>query len=112
MVAVRGERPFSLDEKLGHVDSYLPPGRKVCEIRLLAVVPGYRRSFVFRGLVQRVANYARRLGYDLAIISGTLDQQKLYAHLGFVPFGPVVGTREARFQPMYLTIEAFEKGSP
>jgi hypothetical protein len=43
----------------------------------------------------------------MAIISGTLREQKLYRHLGFVPFGPIVGTEEAPFQPMYLTKEAF-----
>ncbi|HPU55032.1 MAG TPA: aminotransferase class V-fold PLP-dependent enzyme, partial [Verrucomicrobiota bacterium] len=31
-----------------------------------------------------------------------------YQHLGFVPFGPVVGTGEAQFQPMYITLETFE----
>src|SRR3974377_1520576 len=34
MLAVRGERPFSLDQKLEQLDSYLPPGRRICEIRL------------------------------------------------------------------------------
>jgi aspartate aminotransferase-like enzyme len=29
--------------------------------------------------------------------------------LGFVPFGPVLGTDEAAFQPMYLTLENFER---
>src|SRR5499433_3101070 len=37
MLAVRGQRPFSLDQKLENLDSYLPPGRRICEIRLLAV---------------------------------------------------------------------------
>ena len=45
----------------------------------------------------------------MAIISGTTRQQKLYRHLGFVPFGPLVGKGEAMFQPMYLTLEGFEK---
>src|SRR5216110_563252 len=33
MLAARGNRPFSLDQKLENLDSYLPPGRKICEIR-------------------------------------------------------------------------------
>src|SRR5439155_4325150 len=45
---------------------------------------------------------------DLAIISGTTRQFKLYQHLGFVPFGPQVGSGEAQFQPMYVTLETFE----
>ena len=46
-------------------------------------------------------------GADLAVISGITRQQKLYEHLGFVPFGPLIGTREAQFQPMMLTLERF-----
>ncbi len=107
MIALRGNRPFSLDRKLADLDSYLPPGRSVCEIRLLAVEPAYRNGIVFRGLVDLLARHGRQLGYDLAVISGTVHQQKLYRHLGFVPFGPLVGSGEARFQPMQLTLEAF-----
>jgi aspartate aminotransferase-like enzyme len=112
MMAVRGERPFSLDQKLGNVDKYLPPGRRVCELRLLAVRPSHRRGIVFRGLVDLLLAHGRASGYDLAIISGTLRQAKLYRHLGFSPFGPLVGTPEAPFQPMSITIEHFEQTTP
>jgi aspartate aminotransferase-like enzyme len=37
-----------------------------------------------------------------------MRQLRLYQHLGFVPFGPVVGTGDAQFQPMYVTLETFE----
>ena len=43
----------------------------------------------------------------IAVISGIVQQQKLYAHLGFEPFGPLIGTPEAQFQPMMLTLERF-----
>src|SRR5262245_14336667 len=112
MMAVRGNRPFSLDQKLGSVDSYLPAGRRVCELRLLAVRPSHRRGVVFRGLVDLLLSHGRARGYDLAIISGTLRQAKLYQHLGFSPFGPLVGTSEAPFQPMSITIEHFEQTTP
>lgn len=107
MVTGRGNRPFSLDHKLAGLDSYLPPGRKVLEVRLLSVEKDYRNGFVFSRLVGLLAEHFRERGYDLAVISGTLRQQKLYRHLGFVPFGPVVGTGDAQFQPMYLTLENF-----
>jgi aspartate aminotransferase-like enzyme len=58
-------------------------------------------------LVGLLAQYFRDRGFDLAIISGTVRQLRLYKHLGFVTFGPVVGTGEAQFQPMYLTLETF-----
>src|SRR5580765_3933188 len=37
MLAARSKRPFSLDQKIANLDSYLPPGRSLCEIRLLSV---------------------------------------------------------------------------
>jgi aspartate aminotransferase-like enzyme/predicted N-acetyltransferase YhbS len=112
VIALRGNRPFSLDQKLGAIDSMLPAGRRVCELRLLAVKPTYRTGQVFRGLVDSVVREGRVRGYDLAIISGTLRQTKLYRHLGFQPFGPVVGTDEAPFQPMYITFENFLATAP
>jgi aspartate aminotransferase-like enzyme len=108
MLAARGNRPFSLDQKLENVDSYLPPGRKVCEIRLLAVDKKFRGAQVLQGILALLWQHGIEKGYDLAIISGTTRQFRLYQHLGFVPFGPVVGTGDAQFQPMYVTLETFE----
>jgi len=31
----------------------------------------------------------------------------LYRHIGFEPFGPIVGIKPTQFQPMYLTADAF-----
>jgi aspartate aminotransferase-like enzyme len=109
MIAARGRRPFSLDQKLPNLDSYLPPGRRTCEIRLLSVEKAYRNGQVFRGLTALMWQYGLEHGYDLGVISGTTRQQRLYRHLGFVPFGPLLGSGEATFQPMYLTLENFEK---
>jgi aspartate aminotransferase-like enzyme len=109
MIAARGRRPFSLDQKLPNLDSFLPPGRRICEIRLLSVEKEFRNGQVFRGLAALMWQYGLEHGYDLGVISGTTRQQKLYRHLGFVPFGPVVGSGEASFQPMFLTLENFEK---
>src|SRR5689334_12336724 len=111
-IAVRGVRPFSLDQKLGSVDPYLPKGRRVCELRLLAVERAFRSSTVFSGLVEHVVREGRARGYDLAIISGTTRQSRLYRHLGFEPFGPLVGTDQAPFQPMFLTFEKFLSAAP
>ena len=88
MLAVRGNRPFSLDQKLEKLDSYLPAGRKVCEIRLLAIEKKFRGAQVLQGILALLWQHGIEKGYDLAIISGTTRQFKLYQHLGFVPFGP------------------------
>lgn len=108
MLAVRGNRPFSLDQKLEKLDSYLPAGRNVCEIRLLAIDKKFRGAQVLQGILALLWQHGVEKGYDLAIISGTTRQFRLYQHLGFVPFGPMVGTGEAQFQPMYVTLETFE----
>jgi len=108
MLAVRGNRPFSLDQKLANLDSYLPPGRSICEIRLLAIEKKFRGAQVLQGILALLWQHGVEKGYDLAIISGTTRQFKLYHHLGFVPFGPPVGIGDAQFQPMYVTLETFE----
>jgi len=117
MMAARAKRPFSLDEKVPDLDSYLPPGASVCEIRLLALEPEFRHSRVFADLIKFAAEECLRRGYNLAVVSGTLRQQQLYSSMGFVPFAQPVGTEQARYQPMYLTLqsvlELFERlGAP
>ena len=111
MLAVRGNRPFSLDQKLPGLDTYLPQGRTICEIRLLAIEKkfrGARGGQVLQGILALLWQHGVEKSYDLAIISGTTRQFRLYQHLGFVPFGLVVGSGDAQFQPMYVTLETFE----
>ena len=107
MLALRGRRPFSLDQKIPNLDSHLPAGRSICEIRLLAVDKKFRTGQVFHGLLGLLWHYSQQQGYNLAVISGTTRQAKLYRHLGFSPFGPLVGFGDAQFQPMLLTLETF-----
>jgi hypothetical protein len=107
MVAVRDKRPFSLDGKLDQLDAYLPPHHSVCEIRLLAIEQDRRSPQVFRGIMLLLARHVEAQGYDLAVMSGTTRQLRLYRGLGFAPFGPLVGTAGAEFQPMYMTLAAF-----
>jgi len=111
MLAARGNRPFSLDQKLPDLDTLLPGGRSVVEVRLLAIDRkhrGARGGQILSGLLALLWQHGVERGFDLAIISGTTRQLRLYQHLGFVPFGPVVGTGEAQFQPMFIKLETFE----
>jgi aspartate aminotransferase-like enzyme/GNAT superfamily N-acetyltransferase len=112
MVAGRMKRPFSLDSKVPDLDSHLPPGRRPGEVRLLAVDPRHRRGFVFARLVGLITRHLRDQGCDLGIASGTTRQARLYRRMGFVPFGPLVGTGDAKFQPMYMTLERFVELEP
>lgn len=107
MLAVRDKRPFSLDLKLPELDSFLPPSRSLCELRLLSVKKERRYRKVLLGLFTSLASYCERKKYDLAVISANVAQGKLYRNLGFVPFGPEVGSEGARYQPMYLTPESY-----
>lgn len=111
MLAVRGRRPFSLDQKLPDLDVFLPARRNSFEIRLLAIKKGHRGmrgGKILSGLLALLWNFGVEQGYDLGIISATTRQLNLYRHMGFVPFGPLVGSGNAQFQPMYATLEAFE----
>lgn len=111
MLAVRGRRPFSLDQKLPDLDRYLPRGRRPCEVRLLAIEKEHRSGAVLPGLLSVLFEHARAQQFDCAVISATTRQLKLYQHLGFVPFGPLVGTADAPFQPMLITLEDFQRSA-
>lgn len=104
MIAGRARRPFSLDGKLADLDGHLPEHQRALEVRLLAVAPDRRNASVFARLVGVLSREFRDQGCDLALISGTTRQLKLYAHLGFQPFGPRVGNGDAVYQPMWLSL--------
>lgn len=106
MVSFHDVRPFSLDKKVKNLDSYLPPHNNVCEVRLLAVVDQQRKKKLFASLLDKVLEVCVCKGYDLAVISGTTRQLDLYKHLGFRPFGPLVGTKDAMYKPMYITVDS------
>jgi len=107
MIAYRDKRPFSLDQKLENLDSYLPPGHAPCEVRLLAVEEEYRYTRISQGLIARLIQHAIDYECNLFVISGTVRQIKLYQYLGFTPFGPLVGTEDAQYQPMYGTLDTY-----
>ena len=109
MVASRDRRPFSLDRKLEDLDAYLPRGKTVCEIRLLSVAREHRHGRVMRGLLRALARHCIDRGYGVAIISGTVRQERFYQRLGFLPFGPRVGTAETLYQPMYRELVTLEE---
>jgi aspartate aminotransferase-like enzyme/predicted N-acetyltransferase YhbS len=110
MLALRGCRPFSLDQRLGCIDPYLPAGQKWVEVRLLAVEKAWRKHYgVFLGLLRQALQDGAPQGYTGVVISGTTRQLKLYRHLGFQPFGHLVGTEQAAFQPMYVLLSELLK---
>lgn len=110
MMSINNTRPFSLDQKLQNLDSYLPPFNNGFEVRLLSVKNEYRGTVVFLKLFAKLAELIKERKYDIGLISGILSQQKLYSKIGFVPFGPLVGNDAAKFQPMYITLDMYLNG--
>ena len=104
MIALRDKRPLSLDAKLADLESYLPPFKRILEYRLLAVKKQHRNTAIFTGIMKKSFDLAISGDYDIAVISGTTHQARLYKHLGFKPFGPLVGKQDALYQPMYIDV--------
>ncbi|MDI6774469.1 MAG: GNAT family N-acetyltransferase [Verrucomicrobiota bacterium] len=109
MVAMRSQRPFSLDHKLPNLDAHLPAGRSVVEIRLLAIRKRRRKGKILLGLLRMIAEYGREKGHNLAVISGATREVKMYRNIGFTPFGPLVGAPGAMYQPTVITMEDFRE---
>jgi predicted N-acetyltransferase YhbS len=107
MVALNDKRPFSLDHKIANLDDFLPPHEKVVEVRLLAVQKSVRGGKILQQLLRALVEWDKGKGFDIAIISGTTRQQKLYKKMGFMPFHPVIGSEAAAFVPMVLIVKQF-----
>ena len=104
MVCYNFDRPFSLDSKVEELDRYLPSCSKLAEIRLLAVDQAERKTTIAYRLLQHLCSVLMEQQTDAAVITGVTKQVPLYRHMGFIPFGPLVGSGEAVFQPMYITL--------
>jgi N-acetylglutamate synthase-like GNAT family acetyltransferase len=85
-------RPFSVEQKLVNFESHLPAHEKAGEFRLLYIEPAYRDAVTFCELLETLTSHCISQGVDLAVIAGTTRQLRLYRHMGFVPFGPLVRT--------------------
>ena len=105
MVSVRGNRPFSLDAKVKNLDSFFYKNFKPCEIRLLSIETNRRSGRILQGLLTKLALVCIKKGFDIALISGIVEQEKLYLRLGFLPFGNPVKSGQVYYQPMYKKLE-------
>ena len=108
MMSINENRPFSLDQKLANLDSYLPAFKNGFEIRLLSVKSSHRGNMVFLKLFAKLSEIIEEKKFDIGLISGILNQQKLYSKIGFEAFGPLLGTENAQFQPMYITYNKYK----
>jgi hypothetical protein len=104
MISYTLERPFSLDKKLVDLDSYLPSFKKIAEVRLLAVDRSQRKTMTTYLLLKKLCEELIEHDVDIAVISGTTRELKLYNKIGFKPFANLVGSDGALYQPMYITL--------
>jgi predicted N-acetyltransferase YhbS len=105
MVCYNSHRPFSLDAKIPDLDQYLPQHKNIVEVRLLSVCQEQRKATIAYRLLQYLCQTLLQQGVDAAVISGTTRQTRLYAAMGFTPFGPLVGETGAQYQPMFITLK-------
>jgi len=112
MLALRTQRPFSLDEKLPDLAMYLPAGGRIGEVRLLAVEREWRKTGVMVGLARTLERECFARDLDILIVSATTRERRFYQHLGFEPFGPLVGREDVWFQPMHLGRQRFHEVMP
>ncbi|TDH24606.1 GNAT family N-acetyltransferase [Segetibacter sp. 3557_3] len=104
MICYNPIRPFSLDKKLNNLDEYLPDHRKLVELRLFAVKKDKRKQGIAISMLKVLIPDLIGQGYDLGVISGSVNELELYKNIGSVPFGPLVGTEKALYQPLYFHI--------
>ena len=90
---------FSLDQKLTNLDSYLPAGRSLCEIRLLSVDKKFRTGQVFQGLLTLVWQHFVEKGYDMGIISGRHGNRSFIITWVLFRSGRWWARRERNFSP-------------
>ena len=108
MVCYNAVRPFSLDKKLKDLDSFLPPHSKLVEVRLFAVKKEMRKHGIGISMLKVLIPDLIKQGFDLGVISGTPREMELYLNIGAVPFGPLVGTEEVPYQPMYFALSTLK----
>ncbi len=107
MISTRDKRPFSLDNKLSDLDAYFPEDVSLTEIRLLSIQPSNRAGSIVIQMFQMVRDWVWKKRHDVIVISALLSKKDFYQKIGFTCFGPVVGKKEALYQPMCLTSENY-----
>ncbi len=104
MVCYNPIRPFSLDKKMDNLDAYLPPHNKLVEIRLFAVKKDKRKQGIALAMLKKLIPALISQGFDLGVISASLQELELYNNIGAVQFAELVGTKEVPYQPLYFHI--------
>jgi aspartate aminotransferase-like enzyme/N-acyl-L-homoserine lactone synthetase len=105
MVAANDQPPFSVEKRLPDSASLDALGGPLLEIRLLALEPDSRHSMILGCLLWELYRYASKRGYSHAVISGITRNLEMYQRIGFQALGPAVGSGDASFVPMALSLQ-------
>jgi aspartate aminotransferase-like enzyme len=105
MVAANDQPPFSVEKRLADSASLEALGGPLLEIRLLAVEPDSRHRTILGCLLWELYRNASKRGYSHAVISAITSNLEMYRRIGFQALGPAVGSGEASFVPMALSIQ-------
>lgn len=112
MVSAHDGPEFSIASRLKDIGA-LKLLRAPLEIRLLAILPRFRKRSILAGLFWQVRSYARANHYSDLLISGIVERLPMYEKMGFRAMGPAVPCGGAAFVPMRLSLDAaserFEK---
>ena len=105
MISVHDGPEFSVASRLKDLTA-IRELRAPLEIRLLAILPKFRKRSVLAGLLWQVHAYAREHHYSDLLISGIAERLAMYSKMGFRPIGASVPCGAASFVPMRLSLEA------
>ncbi|MEQ8908664.1 MAG: GNAT family N-acetyltransferase [Vicingaceae bacterium] len=105
MVCYKTKRPFSLDKKGVSIDAYITAEEKIAEVRLLTILPKWRKGKVTFRLLKFLISEMLSEEIELAFVSAKQSELSFYHKLGFVSFGDIVGKEGAWYQPMFVKLE-------
>jgi len=108
MISINSNEPFSIEKRLPHGSELKRMFRNPCEVRLLAIEPGFRNSMILAGLFWQVYSAARRERRSHMLISGVANRSEMYRALGFRELGPPIAAGEASYVPMAMDLEDAE----
>jgi aspartate aminotransferase-like enzyme len=108
MISINSNKPFSIEKRLPYEVELERMFRNPCEVRLLAIEPGFRNTMILAGLFWQVYSAARRERRSHMLISGVASRSEMYRALGFRELGPAVGAGETSYVPMAMDLEDAE----
>ena len=100
MISAHHEAPYSAAEHFGAEIARPPAEGLLAEIRLFALLPGYRSTTLASRLAVPLLLELEKRGVSEVIISGISSRRRFYEHIGFQTMGEGAGSGETVLYPM------------